>query len=119
MTKLAFYRRKAGLTQESLGKKLGVSKQLISAWENFAAVIDPKHVDKLKSALDLSEAEIIDIVADSVFTKENQKKSEPLPRPWHPLPSVSVRKSYLLAPPYRPVASTPNIPQKLPPPAPP
>ena len=77
MTKLAFYRRKAGLTQESLGKKLGVSKQLISAWENFAAVIDPKHVDKLKSALDLSEAEIIDIVADSVFTKENQKKSEP------------------------------------------
>ena len=65
MTKLAFYRRKAGLTQESLGEKLGVSKQLISAWENFAAVIDPKHVDKLKSALDLSEAEIIDIVADA------------------------------------------------------
>lgn len=67
MGKLAFYRKRQHLTQTELGKRLGVSKQLISAWENNAARIDPKHVDGLKSALGISEGEVLNIVADNAF----------------------------------------------------
>ena len=72
MTRLAFYRKKAGLTQESLGKKLGVSKQLISAWENCSAVIDPKHLDNIAEALSLSEEELQQALARSTATENDE-----------------------------------------------
>lgn len=53
---LEFLRRRRGITQEELGKALGVSRQLISAWENETANIDPKHLDKLKDILQIDES---------------------------------------------------------------
>jgi|GEM_PF-6641432 len=53
---LEFLRKRRGITQEELGKAIGVSKQLISAWENETANIDPKHLDKLKDILQIDES---------------------------------------------------------------
>lgn len=52
---LEFLRKRRGISQEELGKALGVSKQLISAWENETANIDPKHFDKLKEVLQIDD----------------------------------------------------------------
>lgn len=67
MSKLSFHRKRQHLTQLELGKILGVSKQLISAWENNAARIDPRHVDKLKAALHISEGELLNIISENAF----------------------------------------------------
>ena len=69
---LSYYRKRKGLTQESLGKMLGVSKQLISAWENCSAVIDPKHLDTIAEALSLSEEELQQALARSMATENDE-----------------------------------------------
>lgn len=61
MNRLEYYRKRRGLTQPELGKLIGVSKQLISTWECNHQPIDPKHFDKLKSALRISEKELSEI----------------------------------------------------------
>ncbi len=61
MNRLEYYRKRRGLTQPELGKFLGVSKQLISTWECNHQPIDPKHYDKLKAILRISETELTEI----------------------------------------------------------
>lgn len=61
MNRLEYYRKRRGLTQQELGKIIEVSKQLISTWECNHQPIDPKHYDKLKSALRISEKELSEI----------------------------------------------------------
>ena len=61
MNQLEYYRKRRGLTQPELGKILGVSKQLISTWECNHQPIDPKHYDKLKTALRITEKELAEI----------------------------------------------------------
>lgn len=67
MNRLAYYRKRLGMSQEELGKKLGVPKTNISAWENSTRSIPVKHLDKLGKILNLTEAEILNAVSDSVF----------------------------------------------------
>ena len=62
---LEFLRKRRGITQEELGKALGVSKQLISAWENETANIDPKHLDKLKDILQIDESIVYGLFASN------------------------------------------------------
>lgn len=69
MNKLTFYRKRRGLKQWEVGKALGVSKQLISAWENNSANIDPKHLDKLGEILGMTEGELLNALSDNVFGK--------------------------------------------------
>lgn len=71
MSQLAFYRRKKGFTQEQLGKALGVSKQLISAWETGGARIDPKHKDLLQQVLQLDDTAILTVISDSASLPNN------------------------------------------------
>lgn len=59
MNKLAFYRKKNGLTQEELGRKLNIPKTNISAWENGSRTIPVKHISQLSKELKLSEQEIL------------------------------------------------------------
>ena len=71
MNKLKECRKRQGLTQEELGKKLGIPKTNISAWENGKRAIPMKHIDKLGKILKLSEAEILNAVSGSVSADEN------------------------------------------------
>ena len=45
--RIAAARKAAGLTQEALGEKLGVSRQAVSKWESGQAVPDLDTVAKL------------------------------------------------------------------------
>lgn len=67
MNRLAYYRKKKGISQEELGRKLGVPKANISAWENGSRNIPLKHIDALGQILELTEAEILNAVSDNVF----------------------------------------------------
>lgn len=71
---LEFLRRRRGITQEELGKSLGVSKQLISAWENNSVNIDPKHLDKLKDILQIDESIVYGLFTSNPpsITKEDE-----------------------------------------------
>ena len=62
MNELYFYRKRKDWTQTDLGQRLGVSKQLISAWENGTVRIDPKHADNIKNIFGLSEQELKEIL---------------------------------------------------------
>ena len=59
-TSLAEARRKAGLTQERVAEKLGVSRQTISKWENNQALPDAYNLKILSKVLGASVDEIID-----------------------------------------------------------
>ena len=65
MTKLAFYRRKAGLTQESLGEKLGVSNKTISKWETGKCLPDVEMMMKLSRALGVSISELYECIENA------------------------------------------------------
>lgn len=67
MNRLAFYRKRQGISQEELGKKLGIPKSNISAWENGTRAIPVKHLDQLGRVLNMSEGEILNALSDSVF----------------------------------------------------
>jgi transcriptional regulator with XRE-family HTH domain len=45
--KLRDVRRIAGVSQRKLGEKLGVTKAMVSIWENGVRFVAPKHYDKL------------------------------------------------------------------------
>ena len=78
MNRLSFYRKRKDISQEELGKLLGVPKSNISAWENGTRAIPVKHLDRLGEVLGLTEPEILNAVSDSVFD--------------HPLRGANVRK---------------------------
>lgn len=52
--RIAAARKNAGLTQETLGERLGVSRQAVSKWESGQAVPDLDTVVRLCQTLDLS-----------------------------------------------------------------
>ena len=60
---LAYYRKRKGISQEEMGEKLGVPKANISAWENGTRGIPLKHFDKIARMLDLTEAELQEVIA--------------------------------------------------------
>lgn len=48
---IAFYRKKAGLTQEDLAEKLNVTSQAVSKWENDLSYPDLESTGRLATAL--------------------------------------------------------------------
>ena len=52
---LKWARKEAGLTQAELAKKVGVSKFSVSAWERGLQVPEARSLEKLSSALCVSE----------------------------------------------------------------
>ena len=67
MNELSFYRKRKNISQDELGKKLGVPKTNISAWENGTRKVPVKHMDALAACLNLTTSELNDIL--------NQKNS--------------------------------------------
>lgn len=52
--KIYYYRKKAGLSQDALAEKLGVSRQAISKWETAESVPETAKLAALASALGIS-----------------------------------------------------------------
>ncbi|MBN2640376.1 MAG: helix-turn-helix domain-containing protein [Victivallales bacterium] len=65
--KLTYCRKKKGLSQEELGKKLGLSKQMVSHWENARNEVPPKYHQKIAEALGIELHEILTTDVDSHF----------------------------------------------------
>ena len=49
--RIAFVRKAAGLTQEQLGEKLGVTRQAVSKWESAQATPDALTIARLCTEL--------------------------------------------------------------------
>ena len=79
--RIAAARKAAGLTQEALGEKLGVSRQAVSKWESGQAVPDLDTVAKLCLALGFSADYLL-------FGRETapaeSAPAEPAPGPVYP-----------------------------------
>ena len=65
--KIIYYRRKAGLSQEQLAEKLGVSRQAVSKWETGEA---SPEVNKLRTL-----AEALGVTADELLSPEEPPQS--------------------------------------------
>ena len=74
--RLADARKKAGLTQAELGKRLGLSQRAIAHWElgDTTAPLRPQQIEILADAFDLSIEELIRGVAPS------EERAKPGPR---------------------------------------
>lgn len=64
---ISFYRKKQGLTQEELAKKLGVTNQSVSKWESAQCCPDIGLLPML--------ADIFEISIDELFGRKNEKES--------------------------------------------
>lgn len=58
-TKIAFYRKAKGMTQEELAEKLGVSAQAVSKWENDIACPDIQLLTPLSSIFETTIDELL------------------------------------------------------------
>lgn len=70
MNALEFYRLRNDLTQEELGKRIGVSKQTIYKWEKQIAPVSCKHYQKLKDILNLSESEMVNVISSGEISRD-------------------------------------------------
>ena len=52
--RIAFVRRAAGLSQEQLGERLGVTRQAVSKWESGQTVPDAITISRLCQVLNVS-----------------------------------------------------------------
>lgn len=62
---ISFYRKKQGLTQEELAKKLGVTNQSVSKWESAQCCPDIGLIPAL--------ADVFEISIDELFGRKNEK----------------------------------------------
>lgn len=65
--KLKFLRKQAGMSQEQLAEKLGVSRQAVTKWETDAGIPDIENVIAISALFDIS--------IDELLSNENGAKS--------------------------------------------
>ena len=65
-------RKKKGLTQEQLGKKLNVSYQAVSKWENNLSEPDLETLEKLTDVFEISMSEFFAMSKDNDLNKIEQ-----------------------------------------------
>ena len=68
--RIAFYRKKAGFTQEDLAEKCSVTPQAVSKWENDICMPDIAQIPVL--------AGLFDITCDELFGVERQTNRQPV-----------------------------------------
>lgn len=64
-------RKEAGLTQEQLAEKLGITKNAVSKWERGIVLMD---MSLLKPLSDLLKVEVIDILSGEIVNKVDKEK---------------------------------------------
>lgn len=69
--RLAEYRKRAGLTQVQLAKKLGVSQQTLSSYERSVTTPKPYQMQRLEEILGISK----EILFHDEFHKEGGNKN--------------------------------------------
>lgn len=70
---LQYLRKEAGLTQEQLAGKLGVTRQTVSKWENGASVPDADILSQMASVLDVSVSELLGVSVETSSKEDNAK----------------------------------------------
>lgn len=65
MSRLKFYRLKAGLTQEEVAKELDVTQSALSKWESGANPPLPKYRKKLRALYHATEEELFGMENDT------------------------------------------------------
>ena len=65
--RIRLLRKQAGLTQEELGKKMGVIKQTVSSWEN--------NISEPNSEILLSLASVFDVSVDYLLENDSLENS--------------------------------------------
>lgn len=73
--KILYYRKKAGLSQEELAGRVGVSRQAVSKWELGDAAPE---VDKLRAL-----AREFGVTVDELLSEEAPREPEQAPPPRH------------------------------------
>ena len=75
-TKIAFYRKAKGMTQEELAKKLEVSAQAVSKWENDITCPDIQSLVPLSKIFGTTTDELLsaDLVKDVQLLPENERQ---------------------------------------------
>jgi len=71
--KIVFYRKRAGMNQEMLADKLGVSRQAVSKWETGEAVPELNKVVLL--------AKVFDITTDELLLEDEEETTAPEEKP--------------------------------------
>ena len=56
---IALLRRRAGLSQEALAERVGVTRQTVAKWENGESVPDVLHADRLAELFEVSLDELV------------------------------------------------------------
>ncbi len=64
-------RKEIGITQETLGKKLGVIKQTVSSWENGISEPNSEVLSNMSSFFDVS---VDYLLGNDIQNNHNQKK---------------------------------------------
>ena len=64
------YRKRMGLTQDELGKKLGIKQQTIAMYENDKTNIKPVTLKKIANALNVS---LTDLMPELLLTDSEKK----------------------------------------------
>ena len=93
-------RKKQGLTQEQLGKKLNVSYQAISKWENNLSEPDLETIEKLTEVFGISMSEFFDMAKNpeninnntTIKEENNIKESKNFikTKPWYLVAGLGV-----------------------------
>ena len=78
--RIAFVRKAAGLSQEQLGERLGVTRQAVSKWESGQTVPDAATVARLCTALNVS-ADFVLLGKEPGENGERQAQAEPVTCP--------------------------------------
>lgn len=71
--KISFYRKKTGMSQETLATKLGISRQAVSRWETGEAVPDTEKIIQLSKLFDVSTDYLLLDKIEEPLTKDNQE----------------------------------------------
>ena len=72
-------RKKAGISQEELGEKIGVTRQTISNWELGETTPNPEQLKSLSKLLNITIDELVDNEIKDVLTQkitDTEKKQE-------------------------------------------
>lgn len=75
-SKIAFYRKAKGMTQEELAKKLEVSAQAVSKWENDITCPDVQSLVPLAKIFSTTTDDLlsVDPIKDVQFLSENERR---------------------------------------------
>ena len=81
---LKMLRKQAGMSQEQLAEKLGVSRQAVTKWETGAGIPDIENIMAISALFDISIDDLLSNERDSKKVVEKRRFSRQLQRALEP-----------------------------------